>query len=82
MAPSAVPVTETPSGALAVKSQKEALVNGRPASQEPKDPTPLEAISHGVVMPGTLLVVSRPFAPSTLQPDRHNSAPAEVPDGP
>ena len=52
MAPSAVPAVETTSNSLEVKSLKEALVNGRPASKEPENPTPLEAISHGVVMPG------------------------------
>ncbi|RYP66308.1 hypothetical protein DL771_007890 [Monosporascus sp. 5C6A] len=50
MAPSAI--TETAPSHMTVKDQKQVLVNGRPVADEEREPTPLEAISHGMVMQG------------------------------
>lgn len=50
MAPSAI--AEAAPSTLVVNTKKQALVNGRPVSHDGREPTPLEAISHGVIMQG------------------------------
>ncbi|OTB04309.1 hypothetical protein M426DRAFT_320899 [Hypoxylon sp. CI-4A] len=50
MAPSAI--TETISSTLSLKGQEKPTENASPSTVESKEKTPLEAISHGILMPG------------------------------
>lgn len=50
MAPSAI--TETISSTLTLKGQEKPVEAARQAAVEDKEKTPLEAISHGILMPG------------------------------
>ncbi|KAI1506616.1 arad-like aldolase/epimerase [Biscogniauxia marginata] len=63
MAPSAI--TETVPSTLVLKSGKEPVTHGEETVEEKKEPTPLEAISHGMVMPGI------PTFPSYAEHRRH-----------